>query len=222
MKLIREFIDFKNIDILKEDTSDDVTNPNVKSRIIRLKGPMIGSNVRNKNGRIYPKHLIEREVKRYNDEVIKAGLNVGECGHPDTPDINFDRISHIIEQLYMEGEEGIGVAKLIDTPCGRILQTLALEGRTICMSTRGIGSVENSTVKDDFLLLTVDAVHSPSYNRAMMEAVYENKEWIMGNDGWMSVPYDNLKKSVDKKYNSSDSQLIANYLTTFINQIKIK
>lgn len=221
MKLLREMIDYKNIDIIKEDV-EDVLNPNIKKRIIRLRGPMLGSETKNRNGRIYPKHLIEREIKRYNEERIKTGSSRGECGHPDSPEINFDRISHIIESLVMEGNEGIGVAKLIDTPCGRILETLVLEGQTIGMSTRGVGSLDGDIVKDDYLMCAIDAVDTPSYSPAMMESILENKEWIIQGDKWVELAVSNLQKSVDKKYNSSDSQLIANYLTTFINQIKIK
>jgi len=217
MKLIKEMVDYKDLQIIKEDSVD------TGKKHFKLKGVFLEAEIKNRNGRIYPRPILEREVKKYNEEYIKTNRAIGELDHGETPSINLDRISHVVESLVMEGNKGIGVLRLIDTPMGKIAQTLVSEGILLGVSTRGVGSLdENNNVKSDYIYVCQDLVFEPSCQSAMMETVLENEEWIIGEHGWMKLPYDNLKKSVDKKYNSSDSQLIANYLTTFINQIKIK
>lgn len=216
-RILSEYIDYKDIEVLKEDIEED----GVKEKVIRLKGPMIGADIKNKNGRIYPKPLIEREVKKYNEEKIKCGMNRGELQHPSSPEINLDRVSHIIEQLYMVDNIAYGVVKLIDTPMGRIAKTLVKEGQTIGISTRGIGTLQGDIVTDQFCLLTLDLVSDPSFDKALMEAILENKEWIIKDNVWVEVAVSTLQKSVDEKYSGRD---VNNYLQSrfrnFINSIK--
>lgn len=218
MKLIREMIDYKDLQVIKEDSVE------TGKKHFKLKGVFLQSEIVNRNGRKYPKPILEREIKKYNEERIQTNRAVGELDHPTEASINLDRISHVIESLVMEGNDGIGVLRLIDTPMGKIAQTLVAENIILGVSTRGIGSLdESNNVKDDYMLVTpADIVFESSAPRAYMEAVLENREFIIDGNRIVEMAVDNLKKSVDKKYNSSDSQLIANYLTTFINQIKIK
>jgi hypothetical protein len=119
MKLIREFVDIGKCEVLKEDGIDANGN---KTKVLKLKGPFLVADVRNKNNRIYPLSVIQREVKKYNEEKISKNRAVGTCDHEDSPQINLERISHIIESLVMENNVGIGVARVIDTPTGKILK----------------------------------------------------------------------------------------------------
>lgn len=237
MKLLIEYVDPSSIEILKEDKEEG----GEKKKEYLLKGPMIGANVRNRNGRIYPKEIIEREVKKF-QQMIKEGSGVGTLDHGSEPNIDMDRISHKIISLDMDGDIAYGVAKVGTTPCGKILKCLIDDGIRIGMSTRGIGSLdEGNKVKEDFQLLSVDAVQNPSYDKAVVEAVLENKEWILDGDRYIEKIIDgktvkqpinceaveqavtNLKKSVDKSYNSRNlSHHTLRCLTEFINIIRNK
>lgn len=219
MKLLREVVDYKSIEILKEEAKE----PGEPS-IFRLKGPMIGANIKNRNGRTYPTSIVEREVQKFNEQRIDKGMNRGELGHPNSPEINLDRVSHIIEKLYMDGDTALGIAKIIDTPMGRIAQTLVKEKQSLGMSTRGVGSVsDDGTVKEDFLLCTIDLVDSPSFDKAVMEAVLENKEWIIQGDKFVEVAVHNLQKSVEKKYDpKSMSNHVLTYMMKFLDEIQQK
>jgi hypothetical protein len=220
MKLLKEFVDIKDLSIINEDVDVNGT----KEKVIRLKGPFLEANQKNKNGRTYPRSVLEREVKRYNEEKIAKNRAVGTLDHEDTPQINLERISHKIESLVMEGDLGIGVAKLIDTPMGRIAKTIVSEGIILGISTRGVGSLEESgTVKDDFLLVCADLVADPSCSKALLDSVLENKEYIMDGDQIVEVAVRNLQKSVDKKYDpSSMSNYALRYMMKFLEDINKK
>jgi hypothetical protein len=219
MKLIREFVDMDLIEILKEDGID--TNGN-KVKVLKLKGPFLVADVRNKNNRIYPLPVIVREVKRFNEERIAKNRAVGTCDHEDSPQINLERISHIIESLVMEKNVGMGVARVIDTPTGRILKTLVNEGIILGMSSRGIGTLqEDGTVNDDFSMLSVDAVLDNSAPGCFVEGILENKEYIMNGDQIVEVAVQNLQKKVDKKYDvKSMSSEVLSYMLDFLGEIK--
>lgn len=219
MKLIREFIDFGQLEVLKEDGVD--VNGN-KIKVLKLKGPFLIADVRNKNNRIYPLAVIEREVKKFNEEKIAKNRAVGTCDHEDSPQINLERISHIIETLTMEKNVGMGVARVIDTPTGRILKTLVSEGIVLGMSTRGVGTLkEDGTVNDDFSMISVDAVLENSGPGCYVAGILENKEYIMEGDRIVEIAIQNLQKKVDRKYNpKSMSNDVLNYLNEFLGEIK--
>jgi hypothetical protein len=195
MKLIREFIDLKDLEIIKEDAEVD----GVKKKVFKLKGIMLQAECKNRNGRIYPKSIIEREVGKYVTDKIGKRQSVGTLDHGDTPNIDLDRISHVIEVLKMEGNNGIGCARLIDTPCGRIAKTLVEEGIVLGMSTRGVGSLENDKVKDDFQLISIDLVNNPSAPQAFVESVLEAKDWILQGEKWIEVCKDGVCKLVKEE-----------------------
>lgn len=142
----------------------------------------------------------------------------------NSPQINLDRISHVIESLEMNGDDGVGVLRLIDTPMGKIAQTLVSENILLGVSTRGVGSLDGEYVKDDYSLITpADLVFDPSAPKAFVESVVENKEWIIEGNKWVEVAVDNLQKSVDKQYGGrNSSQLALRYMLNFINDIKNK
>jgi len=149
----------------------------------KIKGIFLQSNVKNRNGRVYPKDILMKEVKRYNQEFINKNRAFGELGHPDGPTVNLERVSHMVKRLYPEGDNFIGEAKIMNTPYGKIVKGLIDEGVQLGVSSRGMGSLEQrggaNYVKDDFYLATAaDIVADPSAPDAFVEGIMENKEWV--------------------------------------------
>ena len=141
---------------------------------------------KNRNGRMYPLNVLTKEVKRYNKELVEPKRAFGELGHPEGPTVNLDRVSHLIEELYPEGHNIIGKAKILDTPNGKIVKELLNAGAKLGVSSRGMGTLEKrgqtNVVKDDFYLATAgDIVADPSAPEAFVEGIMEGKEWIWDN-----------------------------------------
>jgi hypothetical protein len=202
MKLLREFIDIDDIEVIKEDVDVD----GKKKKEYFLKGPFLEAENKNQNGRVYPLKLLEREVKNYNINFIERKRALGELDHSTDPNVLLKLASHKIIELKMDGKIGYGVAKLMDTPNGRIGKVLVDEEILLGMSTKGIGTVTGSDdgdiVNEDFFLGGVDIVSTPSARIAVVEGIIENKEYIIGNDGKIvEIAMDNLQKKVDKKFN---------------------
>ena len=151
-----------------------------------IKGVFLQSNIKNRNGRVYPKDIMLKEVKRYNSEFINKNRAFGELGHPDGPTVNLEIVSHMIKKLYPDGDNFIGEAKIMDTPYGKIVKGLIDEGAQLGVSSRGMGSIEQrngaSYVKNDFMLATAaDIVADPSAPQAFVEGIMEGKEWVWDN-----------------------------------------
>ena len=151
-----------------------------------IKGVFLQSNIKNRNGRVYPKDILMTEVKRYNSEFINKNRAFGELGHPDGPTVNLERVSHMIKKLYPDGDNFIGEAKIMDTPYGKIVKGLIDEGAQLGVSSRGMGSIEQrngaSYVKNDFMLATAaDIVADPSAPQAFVEGIMDGKEWVWDN-----------------------------------------
>ena len=149
-----------------------------------IEGVFLQSNLKNRNGRVYPVEILDNEVKRYNDEYVNKNRAFGELGHPDSPTINLDRVSHMIKSLRRDGDNFIGRAKIMDTPYGKIVKSLIDEGATLGVSSRGMGSLNRkgdiAYVGNDFTLATAaDIVADPSAPNAFVEGVMESKEWVM-------------------------------------------
>ena len=141
-----------------------------------IKGVFLQSNIKNRNGRVYPKDILMTEVKRYNSEFINKNRAFGELGHPDGPTVNLERVSHMIKKLYPDGDNFIGEAKIMDTPYGKIVKGLIYEGAQLGVSSRGMGaSVQRkgaNYVKDDFMLATAAyIVADPSAPAAFVEGI---------------------------------------------------
>lgn len=155
-----------------------------------LEGVFLQSEMKNRNGRVYPKHILAREVARYQKEHIDRNRAMGELGHPDSPTINLDRVSHMITSLKEDGNNWIGRAKVLDTPHGRIVKTLIDEGAQLGVSSRGMGSLKTikegtiQQVQDDYFLATAaDIVADPSAPEAFVQGVMEGKEWVIDASG---------------------------------------
>ena len=177
MKLISEHLD--DIEFITEDDAEGKKN-------YRIKGVFMEADIKNRNNRMYPMNVLEKEVKRYNREYIQQKRAFGELGHPDGPTVNLERVSHMITKLYPDGKQFVGEAKILDTPFGKIVKNLIDEGAKLGVSSRGMGSLEPRrdmhVVKDDFYLATAaDIVADPSAPNAFVEGIMEGKEWIWDN-----------------------------------------
>jgi hypothetical protein len=149
-----------------------------------IEGVFLQSNLKNRNGRMYPKDIMSKEVNRYNEEYITKNRAFGELGHPDTPSINLDRVCMMIKSLKEDGDNWVGRAKIMDTPYGKIVKSLIDEGAQLGVSSRGMGSLTQkdgvSMVGNDFTLATAaDIVADPSAPNAFVEGIMEGKEWVL-------------------------------------------
>ena len=174
MKLITETYD--DYEILIEGKGKDM----------KIQGVFMQAETKNRNGRVYPLGVLQKEVTRYNKELVSKNRAFGELGHPDGPTVNLDRVSHMIEELVPEGNNIIGKAKILDTPNGKIVKELLNSGAKLGVSSRGMGTLEKkgntNYVKDDFYLATAaDIVADPSAPQAFVEGIMEGKEWIWDN-----------------------------------------
>lgn len=181
MRLIKEFN--QDITYLTEETKNK-NKPNVF-----IEGVFLQSDLKNKNGRIYPREIMQREVARYVKENIDTKRAYGELGHPDGPTVNLDRVSHMITSLKEDGSNYIGKAKVMDTPMGKIVKELISEGAQLGVSSRGLGSLKErngiNEVQDDFMLATAaDIVADPSAPDAFVSGIMEGKEWVFVNGKW--------------------------------------
>ena len=177
MKLISEHLD--QIEFITEDDSEGKKN-------YKIKGVFMEADVKNRNNRMYPMQVLEKEVKRYNKEYVQQKRAFGELGHPDGPTVNLERVSHMITKLYPDGKQFVGEAKVMDTPYGKIVKNLIDEGAKLGVSSRGMGSLDPQRdmhiVKDDFYLATAaDIVADPSAPNAFVEGIMEGKEWVWDN-----------------------------------------
>ena len=175
MKLITEMYD--DFQILTEGKN---------GKDMKIQGVFMQAETKNRNGRVYPFGVLEKEVNRYNKELVEKKRAFGELGHPDGPTVNLDRVSHLIEELVPEGKNIIGKAKILDTPNGKIVKELLNAGAKLGVSSRGMGTLEKkgntNYVKDDFYLATAgDIVADPSAPEAFVEGIMEGKEWIWDN-----------------------------------------
>ena len=192
MKLITEQIE--EVKFLTED------NNGKKNHYIQ--GVFLQGEIKNRNGRVYPIDILEREVGRYTTENISKNRALGELGHPEGPTVNLDRASHKIESLVREGNNYIGKAKLLDTPMGQIAKSLLDEGVSLGVSSRGVGSLREmggaNYVRDDYQLATAaDIVADPSAPDAFVEGIMEGKEWVWDNGLLKEQEISSIKKGID-------------------------
>ena len=176
MKLITEQIE--DVQVLTEERDG--------KKLLYIEGVFLQSELKNRNGRMYPFNVLNKEVERYNEEYVKSKRALGELGHPDGPTINLDRVSHRITSLRAEGNNFIGKAQILDTPMGNIAKNLLGEGVQLGVSSRGMGSIQKkedcNVVADDFMLTTAaDIVADPSAPDAFVNGIMEGKEWVWNN-----------------------------------------
>jgi len=207
MKLITESIE--DIRILTEEKDGE--------KHLYIEGVFLQSEIKNRNGRIYPFDVLNKEVERYSEEYVKAGRALGELGHPDGPTVNLDRVSHKITSLKAEGNNFMGKARILDTPMGKIAKSLLGEGVKLGVSSRGMGSLKEENgvkyVSDDFMLATAaDIVADPSAPDAFVNGIMEGKEWVWEGGLLRERQIQEMKKEID---NSSRVELEEKMLKAF-------
>lgn len=217
MKLIKEHTEEVKL-IVEEATGG-------KGKNYFIEGVFLQANLKNRNGRMYPKEVMQKEVDRYNKEYIAKNRAFGELGHPDSPTINLDRVSHMIKDLRLEGDNYIGRAKIMDTPYGKIVKNLIDEGAQLGVSSRGLGSLVQKNgvqlVQDDFMLATAaDIVADPSAPDAFVEGIMEGKEWIYNASTKSWIIAEQIRNDIQKMTARQVAESQARMFQTFLNSLK--
>ena len=216
MKLISE--EATNVEFLTEDSKKGEKN-------YFIEGVFMQSNTKNRNGRIYPQAILQKEAKRYTDEFIAKKRAFGELGHPDGPTVNLERVSHMIEELQEVDQNFMGRAKILDTPYGKIVKNLIDEGARLGVSSRGMGSLKPSKdgvqeVQDDFYLATAaDIVAEPSAPEAFVAGIMEGREWIWDNGLLKEAEIQLIKEKVEKSSRKDREQTLVSAFEDFITKL---
>jgi len=212
MKLITETIE--DIEVLTEATSNG-------GKSYKIRGVFMQADIKNRNGRIYPVQTLAKEVARYNEQFINKKRAFGELGHPDGPTVNLERVSHMITSLKSEGKNFIGEAKIMDTPYGKIVKNLIDEGAQLGVSSRGMGSIQGSTVGKDFYLATAaDIVADPSAPDAFVEGIMEGKEWVWDNGVLKSKTVEEYKRQIENTRRADLAETKASIFNDFLSKLK--
>ena len=200
--------------LISEEVSqaEYIVEENNGKKDYKIRGVFLQSDIKNRNGRVYPMEILENEVKRYNAEFINKKRAFGELGHPDGPTVNLERVSHMITKLSPDGKNFIGEAKIMNTPYGKIVKGLIDEGAQLGVSSRGMGSLEsrggaNYVGKDFYLATAADIVADPSAPDAFVEGIMEGKEWVWESgvlvekdiEAWRMEVYKAKKRELDEK-----------------------
>ena len=193
VKLISEAIE--DVEYITEEKENGGKN-------YKIRGIFMQADVKNRNGRVYPMEVLEKEVNRYNKKFINEDRAFGELGHPDGPTVNLERVSHMVTELYPDGKNFIGEAKILKTPMGEIVQNLMDEGAKLGVSSRGMGSLDQRNganyVRNDFYLATAaDIVADPSAPNAFVEGIMEGKEWVWNHGSLIESELVEMKKRLD-------------------------
>ncbi len=214
MLLITEVND--NVNLVTEEVNGE--------KQYHIDGIFMQAEQKNRNGRVYPKKTLMKEVQRYNNEYVKTNRAMGELGHPDGPQLNLERVSHLIKELRVDGNDIYGRAKILDTPYGKIVKDLVKEGVKIGVSSRGMGSLKQvngiNEVQEDFNLAAVDIVADPSAPDAFVEGIMEGKEWVWENGILTARRIESYKKQIKSasKSNLEEAKLyaFADFLSNFM------
>jgi hypothetical protein len=214
MKLIKEI----------NETVNYITEGTDGKKELFIEGPFLVSERKNKNGRLYEYNTMKKEVHRYTEEYINKHRAFGELGHPDTPTINLDRVSHMIVGLREDGTQWIGKAKILDTPMGQIARNLIEGGAQLGVSSRGMGSLKNvngvNVVQNDFYLATAaDIVADPSAPGAFVQGIMEGKEWMLINGVWTEQYVEEAKKQIRQASKSDIEQVSLHIFENFMKKL---
>jgi hypothetical protein len=216
MKLIKEEVN--QVNFLTE------MNEKTGQNEMFIEGIFMQAETKNRNGRVYPFDVLNKEVERYNKEYVNKNRAFGELGHPDSPTINLDRVSHMITKLYPDGNNIMGKAKIMDTPNGKIVKSLLDGGASLGVSTRGVGSLKPHNgyqlVQDDFHLATAaDIVADPSAPNAFVQGIMENAEWILTDTGWKEVQFEMAKKQIKEASKNEIETVALRLFENFISKL---
>ena len=190
----------------------------------KIKGIFLQADIKNRNGRVYPMEVLQKEVSRYNKKFIKENRAYGELGHPDGPTVNLERVSHMVTELYPDGKNFIGEAKIMETPMGKIVKNIIDEGGKLGVSSRGMGSLNQKNganyVRDDFYLATAaDIVADPSAPNAFVEGIMEGKEWVWNNGALVEAELVELRQKFDVKKRQRNAKIEALEFAKFLKKL---
>jgi hypothetical protein len=212
--------------LIKEITEDVqyISEEKDGKRNLYIEGVFLQSNLTNRNGRVYPKEVMQKEVARYTKENIDKKRAMGELGHPDGPSLNLDRVSHIIESLREDGDNYIGRAKILETPMGKIAANLIEAGAQLGVSSRGLGSIKEKNgineVQDDFVLATAaDIVADPSAPDAYVEGIMESREWVMVDGVWTGREVEVAQKHIKQASKGELEEAKMQVFSSFLNKL---
>lgn len=216
MKLITEVIE-NDIQFVTEANESGGKN-------MFIEGVFMQSGIPNRNGRVYPTSILEKEVERYNKEYVEQNRAFGELGHPQGPTINLDRVSHMIKELRQDGKNFMGKAKIIDSPQGKIVKNLINEGAKLGVSSRGMGSLKSKNgsneVQNDFFLATAaDIVADPSAPDAFVEGILEGVEWIYDGGAWVQRFVEEAREVIHKTSRQDLEEAKLQVFKSFINKL---
>jgi hypothetical protein len=217
MKLISEFNDYAVSPIIVEE------NEQGKKEYF-IEGIFMQSEIKNRNGRVYPKEVMQKEVGRYVKEFVEKGRAFGELGHPDGPTINLDKVSHLITKLEEDGNNYVGRAKILSTPNGQIVRNLIDDGAKLGVSSRGLGSLEQKGgaqyVKSDFQLATAgDIVADPSAPEAFVEGIMEGVEWIYENGILKACEVEEMRETIKSAKHNKLQEVKLNAWKRFVENL---
>ena len=195
VKLISEAIE--DVEYICEENENGKKN-------YKIRGIFMQADIKNRNGRIYPMEILTKEVANYNRKFVNEKRAFGELGHPDGPTVNLERVSHLVTELYPDGKNIIGEARILETPMGKIVKTLMDEGTKLGVSSRGMGSLDERNgakyVRSDFYLAAAaDIVADPSAPSAFVQGIMEGKEWVWNHGSLIEAHVAEVKKSFDVK-----------------------
>lgn len=216
MKLISEHFS-DDVEYITEEKEDGKKN-------YKLKGVFLQSEIKNRNGRVYPFEVLDKEVQRYNKEFIEKNRAYGELGHPEGPTVNLDKVSHMVTSLEPDGKNFIGEAKVMSTPMGNIVKNIMDDGGKLAVSSRGMGSLTKkggaNYVNNDFYLATAaDIVADPSAPNAFVEGIMEGKEWIWNNGLLQEQEVADIKDEMERNVRSRNANYQALAFAKFLKKL---
>ena len=214
MKLIREEIE--QVEVIVEER-------NGKKNMF-IEGIFLQGDIKNRNGRIYPVEVLEKEVARYNKEFIDENRGYGELGHPEGPTVNLERVSHMVTSLKRDGKNFVGEAKVMSTPMGKIVSNIMDDGGKLAVSSRGMGSLQqkngaNYVNKDFYLATAADIVADPSAPQAFVQGIMEGKEWIWNNGVLKEVDVAEIQEDIERGIRSKNAKYQALAFAKFLKKL---
>jgi len=216
MKLISEHFS-DDVEYITEQSDDGKKN-------YKLKGVFLQAEIKNRNGRVYPFEVLEKEVDRYNKEFINENRAYGELGHPEGPTVNLDKVSHMVTSLKPDGKNFVGEAKVMSTPMGGIVKNIMDDGGKLAVSSRGMGSLTKKNganyVNDDFYLATAaDIVADPSAPNAFVDGIMEGKEWVWTNGLLQEQEVAEMKEEIERQVRSRTANYQALAFAKFLKKL---
>ncbi len=203
-------------EVFEEQTNKD------SAKSLFIKGPYMMAEGVNRNKRFYPREELEREIASYNENFVKPGRAMGELNHPSSADVDLERACHMVTELTQDGNVFYGKSKVLTTPCGQIVRSLVNDGVKVGMSSRALGTLEESseynTVRN-MKLVAIDCVADPSYPKAFVNGILESKQWVLAENGKYEEIYDQFEKSVSKLPRKEVEKYLLERIMSFINKI---